>query len=141
VNPSRTLVFDARAAVTQCWNTQCLLLLSQGLLMLVSAAVKDDFRSFLADPGEPGWRLFCFVLPVYAVMPWLVRLVDRRAFRWFAAVMLLLSGLMPVAHQAKHISQGQMPDVAVVVEVAMVLCGLAGSLLAARWARQAGPAA
>ena len=137
MHPTRSAAFDLRAAVAQCWTTQCLLLLTMGVLAFLSAAIKDDFRIFLVDPGEPGWRMFCFVLPLYALMPWLVRLLDHAAFRWTTAVLLLLSGLLPIAHQAKHISQGQMPDFAVVAEAAMVLCGLAGSLLALRWARQA----
>lgn len=136
MHPTPRSSFDLRAAVAQCWNTQCLLLLSLGMLSLASAAIKDDFRVFLYDPGEPGWRVFCFVLPLFAVMPWLVRLAEHVAFRWFTAVLLLLSGLMPIAHQAKHLSRGQMPDLSLVVEVLMVLCGCGGSLLAWRWARQ-----
>ena len=125
-----------RAAIAQCWNTQCLLLLALGLLALMSSAIKDDFGRFFDDPGQSGWQLFCFVLPVYAVMPWLVRLTAHRAFRQANAVLLLLTALAPIGHQAKHLGQGQMPDLSVVVELAMLLCGLAGTWLGLRWCRE-----
>lgn len=123
-----------QATLAQCWNSQ--LLLSLGLLSLafMQAAIKDDFSIFMVDPGEIGWRHFCVVIPLYAVMPVLVRLYDGTWFRWLNVPLLLLTAYLPIAHQTKHILEGKLPDLAVTVEIGIVSVGILGAVLAVRWA-------
>nr|WP_297353590.1 hypothetical protein [uncultured Caldimonas sp.] len=128
----------SRAAVAQCWTVQTLLLLALLTLSLLSGAIQDNFTDFLYDPGDQGWRLFCFVLPVYSLMSIAAWLSNARWMRWLHAALLSLASLLPVAHQAKHFVEGKPPDLSLGVEVAMLLCALAGAIVAVRWARQVG---
>ena len=127
-----------RAAVAQCWTTQLLLVFGLLVLALVDAAIRDDFVVFLYDPGTPGWRFFCVAVPLYAAMPMLVRLSERRWFRWLNTVLLGLTALLPIAHQAKHLSQGKPLDVSVTGDVTMLLMALLGVAVAQQWARSGG---
>lgn len=127
--------FDFRAGVAQCWTTQLLLLLGMLLLSLMQSAIRDDFTNFLVDPGEKGWRLMCVLIPLYAVMPVLVRLHESRWFGWFNTVLLPLTSLLPLGHQMRHFLEGKPFDMAVLLEATMVVLAFLGGVLAARWAR------
>lgn len=138
--PSLQVHDNPRAANAQCWTTQLLLLLSFIVLALLDAAVRDDFTSFLFDPGTPGWRFLCGLVPVYALMPVLVRTCEGRWFRWLNTALSGLTLLFPISHQIRHISQGKPWDVSVAVEFAMVFVTLLGTWTALRWARGVDPA-
>lgn len=128
---------DARlqAALAQCWTSQLLLTLGLYSLAFLQAAIKDDLSLFLHDPGEAGWRSLCILIPLYAGMPVLVRLYGSVWFRWLNALLLLLTALVPVAHQTRHILEGKMPDLALTLEAVILSLGILGAVLAVRWAR------
>lgn len=123
--------------MAQSWNTQLLLTFGLIVLSLLDAAVRDDFVAFLYDPGTPGWRMFCVLVPLYASMPMLIHLYEHRGFRWLNAVMLAMTGILPISHQVKHLSQGRPLDVSVTGDITMLLMAVLGAAMAVRWARSA----
>lgn len=126
-----------QSVVAQCWTTQLLLLLALLVLALLDAAIRDDFNLFLYDPGAGGWRAFCVVLPLFGLMAVLARLGEARWQRWAHAALLGATLLLPLGHQARHLNEGRLPDLSVMVEVVMVVVALLGAGAGVKWARSA----
>ncbi len=124
------------SVVAQCWSSQLVLLIGLLCLSLTQSAIKDDFTEFLYDPGEGGFRLFCALTPLYALMPVLVRICDRVWFRWLNCQLLFMTILLPAGHQTKHFLQGKPVDQWLVsLDVVAALIAVVGGVAAASWAR------
>ena len=131
----RTYSSRSQANIAQCWTTQLIFLLSQPLLQLWQSAIRDDFSGFIYHPGEVGWRFYCFLIPLYALMSVWVRVYEKIWFRWLNLILLLLTVVYPISHQAIHFSEGRLPDISIMGELAAVFVGTVGCVIAWRWAR------
>ena len=130
--------FDG-AVVAQCWAIQLALTIGLLTLSLLMAAIRDDFTLFLHDPGVPGWRLFCALMPLYGLMSVAALAWRQRPLRWLYALLLGASAAVPVLHQFRHWTEGKPPDASVAVEAAMVAVALVGTTASVRWARRGAP--
>jgi hypothetical protein len=126
---------NKQSAVIEGWIILLGLWIGTFALSLTQAAIRDDFKIFVYDPGQLGWQFTCILFSVYGLMPALARILDAQWFRWLNVVLLAVSALITVAHRLKHIVTGMAIDLSLSVEIVICIVSLLTLVHALHWAK------
>lgn len=121
------------------WTSLLLLTILMVMFMIYTSVYENnDFAALKHDPGAAGLNAVIVLTAIYAVMPFVVYLIQSsnvRFLRWICVVVAMLSMLFLIMHHLKHFTEGSRPDaVSNLIDILMHLIGAWIIYFSIRWA-------
>jgi hypothetical protein len=99
---------DLRSAISIGWLSMFVVLVFNTLTELMMSTMRGEATHWTQHHvGTEGLIASLALMPVYALMPILTRMVSGRWFKWVAVVLGAVIGLITVAHQLGDMLEGE----------------------------------
>jgi len=122
------------------WISQLIVILIVLVFAIYQSVYDDDnFAALLADPGSEGFTLLVVITATYALMPYVVYIIQStkvRFLRWIPVAVAALNLLFFFLHHWKHIMNGTRTNLmSHTLDIVLHIIGVWILVYSIRWAR------